>query len=82
MMNQLEKELFKFPFEESLRKKIIKLTNPPYNIKRKDLVQKADIHHQTLLDFMSGVKDTKIRALSNLNNVIGDYEIELGLKYN
>lgn len=75
-----EKRLFKVPFELSLRERVLKITNPPYNIKKGSIVKKANINHQTFLDFMNDRKDTKVRALSSLNDVISDYELDLNIK--
>lgn len=77
-MRPEERELFKTPFEISLRERIIKLINPPINVKKGDIVKGANINHQTFLDFMNGKKDTKTKALSRLNDVVNSFEERLG----
>jgi hypothetical protein len=78
-MRQEERELFKIPFELSLRERVIKITNAPYNVRKGELVKKADVNHQTFLNFMNDVRETKTRVLASLSKVVGEYEEQLGI---
>ena len=70
---------FKEPFKADLRNRINKIFNYPFNVKKGDFVEKANITHVTFLDFMKNKKDTKIKALQNLQKAIESFEEEFKL---
>lgn len=78
-MKKEDIDFYKEPFKNSLRNRINKITCPPYNLKKKDIVKKADINHRTLSDFLNDITNTRTDALRKIDKVISSFEKEKGL---